>query len=133
MVISTVIVLILYNKSDKKHPMSPRVQMFFSFLGKLFCHKAQPSNGIIPAKIEVKEFKSDDVKPDEDKNEQKAKPQEGVNNDLGKEELLCLCWKDAARILDKTFFVVYSSSVFISSVVLVYLMQVQGIVTRHCS
>ena len=131
MVLSTVIVLILYNKSDKKHPTSPRVQIFFLVLGKLFCYKVQLSKGVIPTRIEVKEFQSDDDKPDEDKNEQETKPQ-GVNDDFSKEELCC-CWKDAARILDKTFFAVYSSSVFILSVIVAYLVQVQEIPTRHCS
>ena len=112
--------------------MSPRVQIVFSFLGRLFCHRAQPSNGIIPTRIEVKEFESDDVKTDEDKNEQETK-QRGVNDDLTKDEFSCACWKDAARVLDKTFFVVYLSSVFIMSVVLIYLVQVQENPTKRCS
>ena len=132
MVISTVIVLILYNKSDKKHPMSPRVQTFFSFLGKIFCHKVQPSNGIIPTRIEVKEFQSEDDKPDQDQKEQETKQSE-VSNNPSKEEPLCYCWKDAARILDKTFFVFYSTSVFILSVIQAYLLKDHEYPPKRCS
>ena len=128
MVISTVIVLILYNKSDQKHRMSPRVQKVFSFLGELLCHKTQSMNEIFPANIEVKETQSDDT---HNEREQGPKPRK-ANKDFNKEERCC-CWKDAARILDKTFFVLYSSTVFILTTTLFAVMRGQGYPTRHCT
>ena len=104
----------------------------FSFLGKIFCHKVQPSNGIIPTRIEVKEFQSEDDKPDQDQKEQETKQPE-VNNNPSKEEPLCYCWKDAARILDKTFSVFYSTSVFIQSVIQAYLLQDHEYPPKRCS
>ena len=112
--------------------MSPRVQTFFSFLGKMFRHKVQPSNGIIPTRIEVKEFQSEDDKPDQDQKEQETK-QPKVNDNPFKEEPTCYCWKDAARILDKTFFVFYSTSVFIQSVIQAYLLQDHEYPPKRCS
>ena len=98
--------------------MSPRVQKVCSFLGKLLCYKTQSSKEILPANIEVKEIQSDDSQSsNHDKGEQRPKPSK-ANKEFNKEDLCC-CWKDAARILDKTFFVFYSSSVFILTVIFI--------------
>ena len=129
--LSTVVVLILYNKSDKKHPMSPRVQKICLSLGKLLCYKPHFSKEIVPTNIEVKEIQSDDSQSNHNKGEEIPKLSK-ANKEFNKEKLCC-CWKDAARILDKTFFVFYSSSVFISTVILVVLMRIRDYPPRHCT
>ena len=105
MVLSTVTVLILYSKSDEKHPMSTRVKKISAFLGRIVRYKVQA----IPTRIEVKEFQCKEFGPktnlDHSKKEQGTKPKDDAANPttLRKYEL-CYCWKDVARILDRVFF-----------------------------
>ena len=125
MVLSSVIVLTIYNKNDQKPPKSARVQAIFSRLGKLCHHKPETLNQIIPSTIDIKELQNNKIPaaatPDPNTNEQVPNMKGSIQYENTSQMLTrtCWCWKDAARILDKIFLIFYTCAVLILTLALV--------------
>ena len=95
MVLCNVLVLIIYNKSEMKDPMSWKTQVFFFCLSKFCCRQK-------PRENEVSPINKDDRKIKEDQQESPETPK-AVQPQKHR-----VCWKSAARQLDILFFIVYA-------------------------
>ncbi len=140
MVLSSVIVLIAYNRSDLQHPMTPAARRAFTCLGRLWCNAGTFRNHIAPMLLQEDHLQKDALKKaelqrkEEDAQESRdpAKPEAPATRPAQRLRLECSCWKHVAVILDQTFLVVYTFLVLLIGSVFAILLHHHEVPMRHC-